>query len=85
MSKPIQVAKRVHQRDHIAGLRARVVPTLRFVGQFNSALVNPMKLRARVGITKRHWYQVCGQSWICSSGGPSPPITACRRRPLAST
>src|SRR5215470_2604250 len=44
-----------------------------------------LKFFASVGISKRHWYQVCGQPWINRSGGPSPPITACRRRPLAST
>src|SRR5262245_52807459 len=43
-----------------------------------------VKSRASAGITRRHWYQVCGQPWTISSGGPAPPITACNRTPVAS-
>src|SRR5512132_1156685 len=56
--------------------------------------VNPMprwsgattsKSRARVGISMRQAYQVWGQPWTSSSGGPSPPMTACRRSWPVST
>src|SRR5207344_1079300 len=30
-------------------------------------------------------YQVWGQPWTSSSGGPSPPVTACRRSSPVST
>src|SRR5215831_17830336 len=33
----------------------------------------------------RQAYQVCGQPWTSSSGGPSPPVTACRRSSPVST
>ena len=37
------------------------------------------KSRASAGISRRQAYQVSGQPWTSSSGGPSPPMTACRR------
>ena len=37
------------------------------------------KSRASAGITRRQAYQVSGQPCTSSSGGPSPPMTACRR------
>jgi hypothetical protein len=43
------------------------------------------KSRARVGMSSRQAYQVCGQPCTSSSGGPSPPTTACWRSPPAST
>ena len=43
------------------------------------------KSRANAGISIRHAYQVCGQPCTSSSGGPSPPVTACRRSPPVST
>src|SRR5271165_127136 len=43
------------------------------------------KSRASAGITRRHAYQVCGQPCTSSSGGPSPPVTACRRTLPVST
>jgi hypothetical protein len=43
------------------------------------------KSRASAGITMRQAYQVWGQPWTSSSGGPSPPMTACRRTVPAST
>jgi hypothetical protein len=43
------------------------------------------KSRASAGITSRHWYQVWGQPCTSSSGGPSPPMTACRRTSPVST
>ena len=41
--------------------------------------------RASAGITSRQAYQVWGQPWTGSSGGPSPPLTTCWRRPPALT
>jgi len=35
--------------------------------------------RASAGITRRHAYHVSGQPCTSSSGGPSPPMTACMR------
>jgi hypothetical protein len=35
------------------------------------------KSRASSGITRRHAYQFSGQPCTSSSGGPSPPMTAC--------
>src|SRR6188472_1388639 len=43
------------------------------------------KSRASAGITRRQAYQVSGQPCTSSSGGPSPPMTACRRSARAST
>src|SRR5262249_53344241 len=43
------------------------------------------KSRASAGINSRHAYQVSGQPCTSNSGGPSPPMTACRRSPSAST
>src|SRR6266508_180297 len=43
------------------------------------------KSRASAGITMRHWYQVWGQPCTSSRGGPSPPVTACRRSSPVST
>src|SRR5215472_92967 len=43
------------------------------------------KSRARVGISIRQAYQVWGQPWTSSSGGPSPPVTVCWRRFPVST
>ncbi len=40
---------------------------------------------ASAGISSRHAYQVSGQPWISSSGGPSPPVTAWRRSSPVST
>ncbi|MGN9908948.1 hypothetical protein ACTMTJ_15500 [Phytohabitans sp. LJ34] len=37
------------------------------------------KWRARAGINSRQAYQVCGQPWTSSSGGPVPPMTTCWR------
>lgn len=36
-------------------------------------------------MSMRQAYQVWGQPWISSSGGPSPPVTACRRSSPVST
>src|SRR5207342_2908716 len=35
--------------------------------------------------SRRQAYQLCGQPWTSSSGGPSPPVTACRRSSPVST
>src|SRR4051794_25111300 len=43
------------------------------------------KFRASPGIRGRHAYQLSGQPCTSSSGGPSPPMTACRRSAPAST
>ena len=43
------------------------------------------KSRASAGISMRQAYQVSGQPCTSSSGGPSPPVTACRRRSPTST
>ena len=43
------------------------------------------KSRASAGISMRQAYQVWGQPCTSSSGGPSPPVTACRRRSPVST
>src|SRR5215472_12287743 len=43
------------------------------------------KSRASAGITRRQAYQVSGQPCTSSSGGPSPPMTACRRSSPVST
>src|SRR5215469_10363744 len=43
------------------------------------------KSRASAGISMRQAYQVCGQPCTSSSGGPLPPVTACRRSPPVST
>src|SRR4051794_40730172 len=37
------------------------------------------KSRASAGISRRHAYHVSGQPCTSSSGGPSPPMTACWR------
>src|SRR3954447_20404137 len=42
------------------------------------------KSRASAGITIRQANQFSGQPCTSSSGGPSPPMTACWRSPLAS-
>src|SRR5215471_21697519 len=42
------------------------------------------KSRASAGITSRQAYQVWGQPWTSSSGGPWPPVTTCWRRPPVS-
>jgi hypothetical protein len=44
-----------------------------------------VKARARADIMSRQAYQVSGQPCTSSSGGPSPPMTACRRTSAAST
>ena len=81
------VAERVHQRDEVVGLRAGVVPPCGLsespIPRWSTAMT--VKSRASAGITRRHWYQVCGQPWTSSNGGPLPPMTACRRTPLALT
>jgi len=41
--------------------------------------------RASAGIASRQAYQVCGHPPTSSSGGPSPPVTACSRSPFSST
>jgi hypothetical protein len=38
-----------------------------------------------VGMSMRQAYQVWGQPWTSSSGGPWPPVTACRRSCPVST
>src|SRR5262249_57596830 len=43
------------------------------------------KSRASAGISIRQAYQVCGQPCTSSKGGPSPPVTACRRSSPVST
>ena len=43
------------------------------------------KSRASAGISRRQAYQVSGQPCTSSSGGPSPPMTACRRSSPVST
>ena len=43
------------------------------------------KSRASAGISIRQAYQVWGQPCTSSSGGPSPPVTACRRSSPVST
>src|SRR5437016_2477033 len=43
------------------------------------------KSRASAGISMRQAYQVWGQPCTSSSGGPSPPMTACRRTSPVST
>src|SRR5690348_13277590 len=43
------------------------------------------KSRASVGISIRQAYHVWGQPCTSSSGGPSPPVTACRRSSPVST
>ena len=43
------------------------------------------KSRASAGISMRQAYQVWGQPCTSSSGGPSPPVTACSRRSPVST
>ena len=44
-----------------------------------------VKSRASAGISRRQAYQVSGQPCTSSRGGPSPPITACRRTSPVST
>src|SRR5215471_5488431 len=43
------------------------------------------KSRASAGMTSRNWYHNCGQPCTSSSGGPSLPVTACRRSSPVST
>jgi len=43
------------------------------------------KSRASAGIIMRNWYQNWGQPCTSSNGGPSPPVTACRRTWPVST
>src|SRR5215212_1567131 len=43
------------------------------------------KSRASAGISRRQAYQFSGQPCTSSSGGPSPPMTACWRSPPAFT
>ena len=43
------------------------------------------KSRASSGISRRQAYQDSGQPCTSSSGGPSPPMTACWRSPPAFT
>ena len=43
------------------------------------------KSLASAGMIRRNWYQSCGQPCTSSSGGPSPPVTACRRSSPVST
>src|SRR5262249_44644578 len=44
-----------------------------------------LKSRASAGISMRQAYQVWGQPCTSSSGGPAPPVTACRRSSPVST
>src|SRR5215467_6299654 len=44
-----------------------------------------VKSLASSGISMRQAYQVWCQPWTSSSGGPSPPVTACRRSSPVST
>ena len=80
------VAERVHQRDQVVGEGAGVVPVRGLVGQPDAALVDrdDLKSWASAGISRRQAYQVSGQPCTSSSGGPSPPMTACRRTSPAS-
>jgi hypothetical protein len=76
------VAQRVHQRDQISGEGGGVVPARGLAGQPAPALVGRDDGEVP-GITRRQAYQVWGQPCTSSSGGPSPPVTICWRRPPA--
>ena len=70
------VAKRIHQRDQVAGLGAGVVPGLGLVGQAHAALVDRDDLEVpSAGISSARRTS-SGQPCTSSSGGPSPPMTA---------
>jgi hypothetical protein len=81
------VAQRVHQCHQVAGQGGGVIPSLGLAGQPDTALVDRdhRKSLASVGISIRHAYQVCGQPCTSSSGGPTPPVTACSRTSPVST
>jgi hypothetical protein len=69
-------AARVPVSYPAAGLSDRPMPRW--------STVMTSKSRASAGITRRHAYQFSGQPCTSSSGGPSPPMTACRRTLPAS-
>jgi hypothetical protein len=81
------VAERVHRRDQVAGEGAGVVAvgglSVRPMPRWSTATTS--KSRASAGSSSRQAYQVWGQPCTSSSGGPSPPVTACWRSAPVST
>jgi hypothetical protein len=67
------VTERIHQRDEVVREGAGVIaaPGLSESPMPRWSTAMTSKSLASPGITIRQAYQVCGQPWISSNGGPS--------------